>query len=183
MPYRGGLLVDLAEPLDAGVHRFGRKATKEVGADLHKRVRRHTPVAAPGTSAIVASYPSSGAWIKARGGRRPGHLLESWETTEVVQMGGETRTYFRVSERTFDPIAPHVEYPTVPHKIRPRNPRGALTIPTTGGMILRGEVNHPGTQGSFMMAKALGEVAATWRGTVAAEWAKEARTVWRGAVS
>lgn len=181
MAYRGGELADLAPALDRGVRRFGRQATRKVGDDLRRRVRRHTPTAKPGAPEIVASYGSSGAWIRARGGRRPGTLKTSWQVTDVrvlVRYAGGLR--YAVIVYTLDPVAPHVEYPTKPHRIRAKKPGGALTIPTRQGMVLRREVHHPGTQGSYMMARALQEVAATWRATVQAEWNETARTFWRG---
>jgi hypothetical protein len=178
MGYRGGELTDLVPALDAGVRRFGRRTTEKVGDDLKRRVRRHTPVAKPGAAAIVASYGSSSAWIRARGGRRPGHLKDSWENTPVQERGGVRGLRFVVATLTRDPIAPHVEYPTRPHLIRAKR-AGALTIPTIGGMVLRDSVQHPGTQGSYMMAKALQEVAGTWRATAVREWSDEARTMWR----
>lgn len=184
MGYRGGELVDLAGPLDAGVRRFGRRATERVGERLHRQVRRHTPVAKPGTPELVASYSNSGAWIKSRGGRRPGTLKNSWEQGPVRTRGrsGTTMLRFSVEVETHDPVARHVEYPTRPHTIRPKRAK-ALTVPTRSGMSFRGEVHHPGTQGSYMMTKALADIDATWEGLVAAEWSVEARRLWQGDAS
>lgn len=183
MPYRGEALTDLVPPLEHGVRRMGRRVTEEVGEDLKRRVRRHTPVSKPGAPEIVASYGSSGAWIRARGGRRPGTLKDSWRVTDVdvlVRGGGAAGLRFTIAVETDDPVAPHVEYPTRPHLIRARKPGGRLTIPTRGGMILRREVRHPGTQGAYMMARALAEVAATWETTARRVWDAEARTIFRG---
>jgi hypothetical protein len=184
MGYRGEALVDLVPPLDRGLRRFGRRAAKKVGDDLHQRVRRHTPVAKPGAAAIMASYGGSGAWIRARGGRVPGTLKESWQVGDAeVELTGSAGLRYRVPVFTFDPVAPHVEWDTMPHLILPRKPGGVLTIPTVGGMVFATLVHHPGTRGAHMMATALAEVAASWEATVREEWATEARRVWsaRGA--
>lgn len=186
MSYRGGSLTDLVPPLERGVRRYGRKVVEEVGSDLKRRVRRHTPVSKPGAPEIVASYGSSGAWIRARGGRRSGTLKDSWQLGDVdvlVRGGGVAALRFSIEVFTLDPVAPHVEYPTRPHVIRPRKPGGRLTIPTRGGMVLRREVHHPGTQGAYMMAKALAEVAATWQATARRLWEAEARSIWTEGVT
>lgn len=180
MGYVGDTLEGLAAPLDRGVERFGRKAVHEVGEDLHKRVTRHTPVAKE-SAADFFSYPTGG-WRKARG-RAPGTLKGSWrQGAVVVGVAGEAGR-FRVPVYTLDPIAPHVEWPTMPHLIFPRKPGGVLTIPTVHGMVFAKMVLHPGTQGSYMMATALQEVAATWRTEVARAWAAEALVLWRGGAS
>lgn len=176
MGYRGGLLTDLAPPLDRGVRRFGRKVSEKVGDDLLKRVRRHTPIAKPGAAEIAASYGSSGAWLRARGGRAPGTLWQSWHVGDVaIEFEGAR---FRVPVLTHDPVAPHVEWDTLPHLIVPRKPGGVLTIPTVGGMVFARLVHHPGTRGVHMMATALAEIAASWQRTAHEEWASEARRIW-----
>lgn len=179
MGYVGETLASLADPLADGIDRMAARATREVGDDLRRRVRRHTPIAKPGAAEIMASYGSSSAWIRARGGRTPGTLWESWRVGEVqVLLGGRVRS---VEVYTLDPVAPHVEWDTIPHIIAVKRAR-ALTIPTRGGMVYAKVVNHPGTRGVHMMATALLEVAASWERTVASEWAREARRIWTGGV-
>jgi hypothetical protein len=179
MGYRGGSLESLASPLERGVRRFATRATGEVGDFMLKRVRRHSPIAKPGVASIRASYSSTGEWIRARGGRRPGTLLESWERGEVEvlwRMSGERR---RVEVGSDDPVAYWMEHGTPAHFIEAKR-ADALTIPTPLGMVLRKRVHHPGTEALHMMAKAVQETAVEWRGIVAAEWAKEVRVIFRG---
>lgn len=181
MPYVGGLLVDLAEPLDLGIRRFGERATTEVGEDLRSRVKRATPIAKP-DAATIASYSSPSAWKSARG-RVPGTLKESWQVGEVTMVRQGTGARFRVPVFTMDPVAPHVEWDTVPHLIVPRRPGGVLTVPTRFGMVFAKVVHHPGTRGVHMMATSLLEVAFAWRATVLEEWVREGRSIWRGSAA
>lgn len=179
MGYHGGELVDLAAPLDRGVKRFASATTHDVGRELRRRVRHHTPVAKE-TAAVRASFSSLGAWISARGGREPGELRDSWKVgeVEVVLAGGERR---RVDVYTLDPVAPHVEWPTQPHLILPKRPGGVLTVPTRHGMVFATAVHHPGTRGVHMMATALAEIAVEWRRIAARQWSNETRSqrFWR----
>lgn len=104
---------------------------------------------------------------------------------------------FGIDSYTEDPVAPHVEWPTRPHLIRPRADRRAASVLATGKprrsggdpqaalawlgpggvTIFAREVHHPGTQGSHMMRDALAETDATWVsriGTPEVErWARE----------
>lgn len=178
MAYRGGQLVDLAPPLEQGVRRFARRTTGKVGEELRKRVRRHTPIASPGTPEIRASYESSAMWIRARGGRRPGTLYESWEVGEVTVSEGAGGEVFTVPVLTHDPVAPHVEWDTMPHLIFPRG-GGVLTIPTRFGMVFAKMVMHPGTRGSHMMATGLAEIGVEWQRVAEREWRQESRDLWR----
>lgn len=178
MGYVGGALVDLAGPLDAGVRRVGRRGAEKVGEKLKADVRRFTPVAQE-SPAARSSYASRQDWIAARG-RRPGTLRDSWVQQPPAELGGTRGLRFRVVVETFDPVAPHVEYPTRPHRIAVRRAK-ALTVPTTGGMSFRKEVQHPGTQGVHMMSRALLQAAGTWERTVLGVWAEESRRIWRAA--
>lgn len=180
MAYRGGLLVDLADPLEAGVKRFATRATREVGEDLHARVKRHTPIAKP-SATTLASYGDAKAWEAARR-RRPGRLYNSWEVGDVTVESRARGEHRRVVVFTLDPVAPHVEWDTLPHIIRAKRAK-ALTVPTIGGMTLRRSVHHPGTRGQHMMATALLEVAVTWRVMVMEQWVQETRRIWLGHVS
>jgi hypothetical protein len=182
MAYRGDELTDLVAPLDRGIRRFARRATAKVGDELHHRVRRHTPVSKPGAPAVVASYGASGEWIRARGGRMPGTLKESWEVGEVtVVVEGSAGLRYTIPVFTLDPVAPDVEWDTMPHLILPKRPGGRLTIPTPQGMVYARAVHHPGTRGAHMMATALAEVAASWERVTRDEWAAEARRIWTAA--
>lgn len=182
MGYRGGELADLARPLERGIGRYAHRTTEKVGEQLRTRVRRHTPFSKPGAAEIVASYKDSGAWRRARGGRRPGTLHDSWQVGEVtVRSAGSGRTY-TVPVFTMDPVAPHVEWNTMPHLIAAK-PGKVLTIPTRAGMAYATFVHHPGTTGQHMMATALQEIAVMWRETARREWAFEVRRMWQGRVS
>lgn len=175
--YRGGHLVDLAPALDRGVRRFARRTTRRVGRQYRDRVAHHTPVA-KATAAVRASFPSLSSWERSRGGRRPGELRDSWKVGTVdVEMGGEV---FAIDVYTLDPVAPHVEYFTRPHIIRPKRPGGVLAIPTATGMVFATIVHHPGTEGAHMLATATAEIAAEWQTIAAEEWAHEVHTdFWR----
>lgn len=187
MGYKGGLLADLAPALDRGVARFADRTTEKVGAELKRRVRRHTPVAKM-RAAERASYGSSAAWVAARG-RLPGTLKESWQVGEVEVYFSATGERRRIAVYTMDPVAPHVEWDTMPHLILPKKPRrrkedggwegGVLSIPTAGGMVFAKVVHHPGTRGVHMMATAIAEVAVEWRRIAEREWRAETRGFFR----
>lgn len=150
-----------------------RQTAQRVGDDLRERVRKHTPVSQPPPGVDVVE------WEASRKGRQPGTLRESWETGPVVVSGGHAS----VDVRTFDPIAPHVEWDTRAHVIRPRADRGPATVIATGnprGTVDDGrarlrfpgrdgqpqyatEVHHPWTPGAHMMATALVEVSEAWQ--------------------
>jgi hypothetical protein len=158
---------DLAPMENAAV----RTAEREV-ADLHERVKGHTPVAHPPPGVDVAE------WFASRKGRAPGALRESWEETPVEVDGGHVSG----SVLTHDPNAAYVEWETKPHLIRPRADRGAASVVETGnprGTVQDGramlrfpgqgggpqyarEVHHPGTRGVHMMATSLVEIATSW---------------------
>ncbi len=118
---------------------------------LLDRVKALTPVGSP------PQGQGESDWIDSRGGRRPGTLKESWEKGAIVALGPD---HVRVAVETFDPVAPHVEYPTRPHAIRARRPGGRLRFYQGGQVRFAAEVWHPGTQGSFMMTRALEETTA-----------------------
>lgn len=178
MPYRGGQLADLAPPIDAGVRRLADRATPKVGEELRKQVRRHTPFAKPGAPAVRGSFRSTADWIRARGGRRPGTLHDSWKVGEVRITYNGTRRVVEVY--TLDPVAPHVEWDTVPHLIVAKNAK-ALTIPTAQGIVFAKVVQHPGTTGVHMMARSLQLLVTSWGPIVEREWSDEARVIWREA--
>jgi hypothetical protein len=133
-----------------------QRTVKRVGDLLLQRTRAGTPVAKP-----PANVPLD-EWIKARHGRLPGTLRESWQVGEVeVDLDGTTMT---IPVYTNDSIAPYVEYPTLPHLIVPRNPGGMLRFwNALGETVYATVVHHTGTKGSFMLTTALAEVAVMWQ--------------------
>lgn len=180
MGYHGEELVELAPPLERGVRRFARATVDATGEELRRRVRAHTPVSRV-TPAEVLSFGRVGAELK-RGGRPRGALRESWQIGEVELLyRGEL---LRVAVFTMDPVAPHVEWDTVPHMIAPKKPGGVLTVPTTGGLVFARVVDHPGTRGVHMMATAIQEVAVEWQRIARREWLNEIRggRIWRQGV-
>ena len=137
----------------------GRRTTERVGADLHERVRHHTPVAKPPSPAIA------GEWLAARK-RAPGTLRESWMVGRMtITYGGQRMA---IDVYTEDPVAPHVEWETAPHLIVPRQKPGehggVLRFwDHEGNTIFARVVHHPGTRGVHMMSTSLVEVAASWQ--------------------
>jgi hypothetical protein len=171
MGYHGGELTDLVAPLERGVERFAKNAVPDVGRELRRRVRRHTPVSKT-TPAQVLSFGLRGAELM-RKGRPHGALRDSWQVGETTVL--YAGSVFRVPVFTLDPVAPNVEWDTQPHLIVPRKPGGLLTVPTPDGLVFARLVNHPGTRGAHMMATALQELAAEWQRIVARQWRNEAR--------
>lgn len=169
------------------------RMTEEVGELLTEEVTRRTP---------VADLPP-GVTEKMRG-RAPGTLKESWETGPVERRRSPTGTEGRAVESyTMDPIAPHVEWPTRPHAIRPRLDRAPASVVATGRprrmggdpqaalrfvnafgrVVYANEVWHPGTQGTHMMRDALAEIDQTWASRVGVpeveRWARETTRLFR----
>jgi hypothetical protein len=145
------------------------RTTERVGEQLLERAQAHTPIAKPPPGVAVAE------WERARGGRKPGTLRRSWQVGRVtLEADGTTYT---VPVFTLDRIAPHVEWPTVPHIIVPRNPRGWLRFWDRYGKTIYAQiVHHPGTHGSYMLTTALAEIALEWQAIGAEEmqrWARE----------
>jgi hypothetical protein len=176
-----------AAPMISAHHRM----TKRGGEELTKEVRRRTPVASPPPG--LSRYQ-----FMALRGRAPGSLKESWETSDVEHsktLTGVER--LAVESFTEDPIAPHVEWDTQPHVIRPRVDRAPASVTATGNPRLPGtnpraalrwidafgrvryanEVHHPGTQGKHMMRNSLSELEVTWAEAIGApevrRWARE----------
>jgi hypothetical protein len=159
--YTGGAIADVfeVETVNAWAHRTAERCERR----LLELVKRYTPVGEP-----EPGQP-------ARGVR---HLRDTWEgETEVF-----AADHFRVTILTRSPIAPYVEYPTRPHIIRPRADRAPASVTATrrargtveqgnaalrfyagGRIVYAREVHHPGTQGSFMLTRALHELRAEWR--------------------
>lgn len=144
-----------------------RRTVERVGDELHRRVVEHTPVANPPPG-------HEAEWLASRK-RKPGTLKDSWKVGEVTVVSG-TDT-ISIDVYTMDPIAPYVEWPTLPHLIMPRRPGGMLRFWTKGGdTVYATIVHHTGTKGSYMLTTAIAEVAAMWQ-TIGAEemnrWAHE----------
>lgn len=176
-----------------------RAAAKDMadgtGDLLKERVTERTPIAKVPPSIGFTAFSG-------RRGRVPGSLKKSWEKhpveRKVAQNGSER---FASEVDTQDPIAVLVEYPTNPHPIEPRADRAPASVVATGkargtvkdgraalmwfgpgGMVFARKVQHPGTQGVFMMRDALNDVDGAWETTVGGpiveEWAKaQARLV------
>lgn len=132
-----------------------RRTVERVGARLHELTVEHTPVAKPPPG-------HEAEWLLSRHGRRPGALRESWKVGEVeVLEGGRL---MRVDVYTHDPVAPYVEWPTLPHIIVPRRPGGMLRFwDAFGNTVYARIVHHTGTKGSFMLTTSLAEIAAMWQ--------------------
>lgn len=143
----GKSLADLydPEPLDEALIRSANR----IEDFLLERVKFHTPVGQPAPGQAMEEFTAE------RGGRVPGTLKESWEKGEQVLLALDS---IIITVQTFDPIAPYVENPTRPHAIR-GNPILRFRDSATGALRFAREVHHPGTEGSYMMAKALQETA------------------------
>lgn len=146
-----------------------RRTVRRVGELLHERTVAHTPVAKPPPAVDLAE------WIKSRKGRMPSTLKESWSLGEVIVELGGARVSIEV--RTFDDIAPFVEWPTMPHIIVPKRPGGLLRFwNALGETVYATIVHHTGTKGSYMLTTALAEVALEWQAIGAEElerWARD----------
>jgi hypothetical protein len=155
VPYRGGSLVDLL-PTDGEVKQLGLRVALRCQRRLRELVVEFTPM----SDDPFREYP----------GRLHGTLKRSWELGEVI-VGEDT---FRVVVLTEDPVAPHVEWDTAPHRIRPKPERVAAAAAQgkramlrwwdrrTGQMVFAHEVLHPGTSGAHMMARALDALEQEW---------------------
>lgn len=146
MPYKQvGDLEDLFRP--EPVLELARRITERVAARLLQLVESYTPVASD-------SFGERD--------RPPGTLKRSWREGTLVFKG---RT-FTIEVYTDDKVAPHVEFPTRPHIIRPkpsRGPNARLRFRSAeGNVIYAREVHHPGTQGSYMMTRALATLEEEW---------------------
>jgi hypothetical protein len=161
VPYRGGQLADLV-PDEGEIRNLGVRVALRVGRRLRELVAEYTPV----SDDPFRQFP----------GRLPGTLRRSWRIGEVV-VGGER---FTVSVDTEDPVAPHVEWDTAPHRIRPRPEREAAAAAQgkramlawrnrQGLLVFAHEVLHPGTRGSHMMARALDALEREWPAIVREE--------------
>src|SRR5688572_14978711 len=106
-----------SEPLLKSIDRL----TLAVGDDLEDEVEGRTP---------VADLPV-GVTAQMRG-RKPGTLKDSWYQTPLERSKTPTGLPRRAKEvQTDDPIAPHVEWPTQPHWIRPRPDRAPASVIAT----------------------------------------------------
>lgn len=165
-----------------------RRTTGRVGEKITEGARDRSPV----------HVPPPGQPKNYRGDRPPGTLKESWRTGDVdttATVAGTPR--FIIDSYTEDPIAPHVEYDTQPHIIRPRADRAAASVIETGKprrkgtddrarlrfinrfgqVVYAAEVHHPGTTGQHMMRDSLADANATWAMDIGEEemgrWSRE----------
>lgn len=164
MGYRSdGDIADLFR--EEPIRHCAERIRTRVGDDLRDRVRAHTPVATPPPGAWSE-------WLHARR-RLPGTLRDSWEV-HVHELPGER---YVVDVVTQDPVAPYVEWDTEPHLIVPKEPGGVLRFwDREGALQFARSVHHPGTRGQHMMAKALAEVAVSWKVIAEEEFREMART-------
>lgn len=170
MGYRGGSLASLGE--EAPMLEAARRTAERVGDDLLERTKAHTPIAKPPAASVATE------WLAARK-RTPGTLRESWRVGRVTVI--EAGHTYAIDVYTHDEIAPFVEWPTMPHIIVPRKAGGRLRFwNKLGATVYATIVHHTGTKGSYMLATALMEVAASWE-TVGVEemrrWAVEQQAV------
>lgn len=165
-----------------------RRTTARVGEKITEGARERSPV----------HVPPPGQPKNYRGDRPPGTLKGSWKTGDVdtsATVAGTPR--FGVDSYTEDPVAPHVEWDTKPHLIRPRKDRAAASVVATGKprrggedpmarlrfinrfgqVVYAEEVHHPGTTGQHMMRDSLAHANATWVTDIGEEemarWARE----------
>jgi hypothetical protein len=150
------------EPLIEAARRTVERST----ALLRQLTHDHTPVAKPPPGHEVE-------WMQSRHGRPPGALKESWKVgeLEVIDAG----RLIRMDVYTNDPVAPYVEWPTLPHIIVPRAGGMLRFWDQFGHTIYARIVHHTGTKGSYMLTTALAEVAVLWQEIGAEEMEKWAR--------
>lgn len=117
---------------------MARRVADRLADRLHELVTELTPV----SDDPFREFP----------GRVPGTLKRSWEKGEVVLL---TADRLRITVETFDPVAPHVEWDTSPHLIRPRRAAALRFYTPLGELVFASVVRHPGTTGQHMMARAL----------------------------
>jgi hypothetical protein len=157
VPFVGGDLEDLL-PSDDEIRELGLRIARRVQERLRELVVDFTPV----SDDPFREYP----------GRLPGTLRRSWVLGDVDVLGRGNR--ISVTVETFDPVAPHVEWDTAPHLIRPKAAREARAQAqgrhaylafrnAFGRLVFAREVLHPGTSGAHMMARALDALEAEWR--------------------
>lgn len=156
MGYKGGLPTDLVPDPD-GIEVLAQRITMRVGLRLRELVADFTPM----SDDPFRQFP----------GRLPGTLKRSWELGDI-DVGGRI---YSVEVLTRDPVAPHVEWDTAPHRIRPKPERVAEAAAKgkqamlrwwdrkTGRIVFAHEVLHPGTSGAHMMARALSQIAVEWQ--------------------
>ncbi|HEX7088736.1 MAG TPA: hypothetical protein VF192_01290 [Longimicrobiales bacterium] len=174
-----------------------RRTVARTGEAITEGAADRSPVADPPAGVAKTAF-------EGRRGRKAGTLRDSWLTGEVEfdPTGPRGAPVFGIDSYTEDPVAPHVEWPTRPHLIKPSPDRAAASVRTTGKPRRAGtdpqaalmwigpggqprfarEVQHPGTQGVHMMRDSLAEAEVTWQTVGEAEmevWARETTELWR----
>lgn len=196
MGYRAN--AELQDLFDEGpMVRSCKRIAERCAEKLKDGAARRTPISKPPPGVGQTEFA-------ALRGRVPGTMKVSWyadSDVSITVINGTRR--FSAEAATDDPQAPHVEWPTRPHIIRPRADRGAASVIATQGprrmgtdpearlrfvnshgrVIFASEVHHPGTQGVHMMRDSLAELDGTWVSTIGAEeverWAREQARVVR----
>lgn len=118
----------------------GRAMAEKGGKRLHEVTQARTPIDTSDVGPLKRA-------------RVPGTLRESIQVDRVRAKRGVPKGW-QVRVFTEDPIAPHVEWTTKPHEIRPRDPRGSLRFYSHGQVRFAKVVHHPGTRGQKMFSGA-----------------------------
>lgn len=108
------------------------RMVERTGDAMLENMKERTPVAKPVVVADDKRKPRE---------RRPGTARESWRET-AVEHRGDVRS---VSAESEDKVVDWLDKGTPPHAIR-RKSAGALAFPQDGEIMLRGSVQHPGTE-------------------------------------
>jgi hypothetical protein len=135
MPYVGGEIASIVKPWLGRI--TARRMADHGGARMTELVKANTPISPPLDQIERAVRPR----------KRPhGTLRESIRQKEVVA----TADGFVSGCETEDPVAPHVEWSTRPHEIRPNPPNRWLAFVKNGRWVYARIVHHPGTHGQAM---------------------------------
>jgi hypothetical protein len=135
MPYVGGKIASIVKPRLA--RETAEMMARHGGERMTELVKMNTPISPPQDPVERA--------VRLR--KRPrGTLRESIEQKAVVR----TRNGYESGCETHDPIAPHVEWNTRPHEIRPIPPNRRLAFVKDGKWMFPRVVHHPGTTGQAM---------------------------------
>jgi len=144
-----GTLTALVD-VEADIDRTAEALAYRMAYEIHDKVRRYTP------TAVRPPKVTPGAFAAERA-RKPGTLKDSWDIGHLRKVAN----VYTIDVYTEDPIAPHVEYDTKPHRIRARNASMLrFRSSKTGEVVYAAEVLHPGTTGVHMLLRACTEVQA-----------------------
>jgi hypothetical protein len=135
MGYEGGKISSIVRPEVAT--RTAHKMADRGGARMTELVKMNTPIAPPDDPVERR--------VRLRK-RKRGTLRESIYQKPVLP----TQSGFESGCATEDPVAPHVEWSTRPHEIRPIPPNRRLAFVKDGEWRFPRVVHHPGTHGQAM---------------------------------